>query len=54
MVGLSELRFCPDVDRGTAHLMVGSLVRVEVIAGKVHQKNFPIAARYSDGSGRFM
>ena len=34
MVGLPESRFCLEVDRGTAHLMVGLSARVEVVIGK--------------------
>ena len=54
MVGLPESRFYLEVDWGTAHLMVGSLVRVEVVAGKVHNKIFPVEAMCSNDGGRFL
>ena len=54
MVGLPESRFCPEVYRGTAHLMVGSPTGVEVVAGKVLRKILPVAARCSDDDGRFL
>ena len=40
MVCLPESGFCPKVDRETVHLMVGSLVEVEVAARKVRWKIF--------------
>ena len=45
--------FLPGVDHGTAHLMVGSLAGVEIVAAKVHWKNFLAAGRCSNSSRRF-
>ena len=40
MAGLPKSRFCPKVDRGTALLVLGSLVGVEVVTEKFVGKFF--------------
>ena len=42
-----------DVGVGMAHLMVGLLVEVEVVVGKVLWKNFPASTRCYNKGGRF-
>ena len=54
VVGLLKSGFCPEVDRGTTHMMLGLSAEVEVVVGNVRWKIFLVAARCSDGGGRFM
>ena len=54
VVGLLESGFCPKVDRGMVHLMLGSSAIVEVVSRKVRLKIFPVAARCFDGGARFL